>query len=121
MSWNSRRFHINIGDIVKYLIATINYPRKDLQAYQRTDKASQHCRSRAVEQILWGYPCGAVAERLVGAYGYAVLVYHSRHSCEADKAGDKDKLTAIAKEKGYRTVTEFINACIDEKIIRFKK
>ena len=37
------------------------------------------------------------------------------------KAGDKDKLTAIAKEKGYRTVTEFINACIDEKIIRFKK
>lgn len=35
--------------------------------------------------------------------------------------GDKDKLTAIAKEKGYRTVTEFINACIDEKINRMKK
>lgn len=37
------------------------------------------------------------------------------------KAGDKDKLTAIAKEKGYRTITEFINACIDEKINRLKK
>lgn len=37
------------------------------------------------------------------------------------KSGDKDKLTAIAKEKGYRTVTEFINACIDEKINRLKK
>ena len=34
--------------------------------------------------------------------------------------GDKDKLTAIAKEKGYRTVTEFINACIDEKLNRMK-
>ena len=37
------------------------------------------------------------------------------------KAGDKEELTAIAKEKGYRTVTEFINACIDEKINRMKK
>lgn len=37
------------------------------------------------------------------------------------KSGDKEKLTKIAKEKGYRTVTEFINACIDEKINRLKK
>ena len=37
------------------------------------------------------------------------------------KAGEKERLTQIAKEKGYRTVTEFINACIDEKINRMKK
>lgn len=36
------------------------------------------------------------------------------------KAGEKARLTAIAKEKGYRTVTEFINSCIDEKINRMK-
>lgn len=36
------------------------------------------------------------------------------------KAGEKARLTAIAKEKGYRTVTEFINACIDEKLNRMK-
>ena len=36
------------------------------------------------------------------------------------KSGDKERLTNIAKQKGYRTVTEFINACIDEKISRMK-
>ena len=37
------------------------------------------------------------------------------------KAGDKERLTQIAKDKGYRSVTEFINACIDEKLNRIKK
>ena len=32
------------------------------------------------------------------------------------KPGEIDKLTRIAKEKGYKTVTQFINACIDEKL-----
>ncbi len=32
------------------------------------------------------------------------------------KPGEKEKLTRIAKEKGYKTVTQFINACIDEKL-----
>ena len=36
------------------------------------------------------------------------------------KSGEKERLTNIAKEKGYRTVTEFINACIDEKLNRMK-
>lgn len=36
------------------------------------------------------------------------------------KTGEKEKLTKIAKDKGYRTVTEFINACIDEKLNRMK-
>lgn len=36
------------------------------------------------------------------------------------KSGEKERLTKIAKDKGYRTVTEFINACIDEKINRMK-
>ena len=36
------------------------------------------------------------------------------------KSGDKEKLTTLAKEKGYRTVTEFINTCIDEKLKRMK-
>ncbi len=36
------------------------------------------------------------------------------------KKGDKEELTALAKEKGYRTLTEFINACIDEKVRRLK-
>lgn len=36
------------------------------------------------------------------------------------KAGDKEKLTKISKEKGFRSVTEFINACIDEKLNRIK-
>lgn len=36
------------------------------------------------------------------------------------KSGEKERLTRIAKDKGYRTVTEFINACIDEKLNRMK-
>lgn len=36
------------------------------------------------------------------------------------KVGEKERLTEIAKNKGYRTVTEFINTCIDEKINRMK-
>ena len=32
------------------------------------------------------------------------------------KTGEKEKLTKIAKEKGFRTVTEFINFCIDEEL-----
>lgn len=36
------------------------------------------------------------------------------------KPGEKEKLTNIAKEKGYRTVTEFINSAIDEKLKRLK-
>lgn len=35
-------------------------------------------------------------------------------------SGDKEKLVEIAKSKGYRTVTEFINSCIDEKLKRMK-
>lgn len=34
------------------------------------------------------------------------------------KIGEKERLTKIAKEKGYRTLTEFVNACIDEKLNR---
>lgn len=37
------------------------------------------------------------------------------------KAGDKERLSQIAKDKGYKSVTEFINACIDEKLNRIKK
>lgn len=36
------------------------------------------------------------------------------------KTGEKERLTKIAKDKGYRTVTEFINACINEKLNRMK-
>ncbi len=32
------------------------------------------------------------------------------------KRGEKERLTQLAKSNGYRNVTEFINACIDEKI-----
>lgn len=32
------------------------------------------------------------------------------------KSGEKERLTQIAKSNGYKTLTEFINACIDEKI-----
>lgn len=35
-------------------------------------------------------------------------------------SGDKEKLVEISKAKGYRTVTEFINSCIDEKLKRMK-
>lgn len=34
------------------------------------------------------------------------------------KSGEKERLTQIAKEKGYKTLTEFINMCIDEKLKR---
>lgn len=34
--------------------------------------------------------------------------------------GDKDKLKSIATEKGFRSVNEFINTCIDEKLKRYK-
>ena len=37
------------------------------------------------------------------------------------KVGDKERLSQIAKDKGYKSVTEFINACIDEKLNRIKK
>ncbi|MFG6331105.1 MAG: hypothetical protein K1W28_04630 [Lachnospiraceae bacterium] len=36
------------------------------------------------------------------------------------KSGDKEALTRIAKEKGYDSLTKFINACIDEKLKRIK-
>lgn len=36
------------------------------------------------------------------------------------KSGEKQKLTDIAKEKGYKSVTQFVNACIDEKLKRMK-
>lgn len=36
------------------------------------------------------------------------------------KSGEKERLTKIASEHGYRTITEFINACIDEKINSFE-
>lgn len=32
------------------------------------------------------------------------------------KTGEKERLTKIAKDKGYRTLTEFINMCIDDKL-----
>ena len=35
--------------------------------------------------------------------------------------GEKEKLTELAREKGYKTLTEFINACVDEKINRIRK
>lgn len=35
--------------------------------------------------------------------------------------GQKAELTEIAKEKGYPNLTQFINACIDEKVKRFGK
>ena len=35
-------------------------------------------------------------------------------------SGDKAKIDTIAKEKGYRSTTEFINQCIDEKLKRMK-
>lgn len=36
------------------------------------------------------------------------------------RAGEKDRLAKLAEEKGCRTVTEFINSCIDEKLKRMK-
>lgn len=37
------------------------------------------------------------------------------------RSGGKEELQKIAAEKGYRSLNEFINACIDEKIKRIKK
>lgn len=37
------------------------------------------------------------------------------------KAGEKEELEKIALEKGYKNLTQFVNACIDEKIKRIKK
>ncbi|MBO5920997.1 MAG: hypothetical protein J6Q48_01250 [Bacteroidaceae bacterium] len=36
------------------------------------------------------------------------------------KPGDKDKIASLAKEKGYSSVNDFINTCIDEKLKRMK-
>ena len=35
--------------------------------------------------------------------------------------GEKEKLTELAREKGYKNLTDFINTCIDEKINRIRK
>lgn len=37
------------------------------------------------------------------------------------KVGEKQRLTEISKEKGYRTVTEFINECINEKLQSYEE
>jgi hypothetical protein len=57
------------------------------------------------------------------AYGYINQYQREKYDriTILRKAGDKERLTQIAKDKGYRSVTEFINACIDEKINRLKK
>lgn len=36
------------------------------------------------------------------------------------KAGEKEELEKIAIEKGYKNLTQFVNACIDEKLKRMK-
>ena len=36
------------------------------------------------------------------------------------RSGEKEKLAKIAKEKGYNSLTDFINSCIDEKLKRMK-
>jgi hypothetical protein len=57
------------------------------------------------------------------AYGYINQYQREKYDriTILRKAGDKERLSQIAKDKGYRSVTEFINACIDEKINRMKK
>lgn len=35
------------------------------------------------------------------------------------KTGDKEYINNIAKEHGYRTITEFINSCIDDRIANY--
>lgn len=35
------------------------------------------------------------------------------------KTGDKEYINNIAKEHGYRTITEFINSCIDDRLINY--
>lgn len=37
------------------------------------------------------------------------------------KSGDKEKLTQIAKERGFDSLSKFINCCIDEKLKRIKQ
>lgn len=34
--------------------------------------------------------------------------------------GRKEELTKISKENGYRTLTEFINTCVKEKLERME-
>jgi hypothetical protein len=34
--------------------------------------------------------------------------------------GQREKLKAVAMLKGYRSVNEFINACVDEKLNKYK-
>ena len=34
------------------------------------------------------------------------------------KSGEKEQLERIAAEKGYRSLTAFVNACVDEKLRR---
>ena len=36
------------------------------------------------------------------------------------KQGEKEKLDQVARKKGFRSTTEFINTCIDEKLKRMK-
>ena len=36
------------------------------------------------------------------------------------RSGEKENLTKISKEKGYNSLTDFINSCIDEKLKRMK-
>jgi hypothetical protein len=57
------------------------------------------------------------------AYGYINQYQREKYDriTILRKSGDKERLTQIAKDKGYRSMTEFINACIDEKINRLKK
>lgn len=35
------------------------------------------------------------------------------------KTGDKEYINNIAKEHGYRTITEFINSCIDDRLANY--
>lgn len=35
------------------------------------------------------------------------------------KTGDKEYINNIAKENGYRTITEFINSCIDDRLANY--
>ena len=35
------------------------------------------------------------------------------------KIGDKEYINNIAKEHGYRTITEFINSCIDDRLANY--
>ncbi len=37
------------------------------------------------------------------------------------KSGEKERLTQISEELGYRTLTEFINSCIDKRLKELEK